>query len=88
MSNHLREIHHKDLIIRLPLQGPGYDMGYRVQFTIDIMKNSESKVFYDYKTAIFAPPIIPISTPYRAYDKYKVKKEVTIPGKGPKKERK
>ena len=58
-------------------------MGYRVQFTIDIMKNSEPKVFYDHKTAIFSPPIIPI---FRAYDEYEVKKEVTA--KRSKKERK
>jgi hypothetical protein len=35
---HLRHTHQKDLVTKLPLRGRGYNMDYRTDFAIDIMK--------------------------------------------------
>ena len=51
---HLREIHQEELVTDLPLEGKGFDMSYRVDFAIDIMK-LETPEFYDYNTARFGP---------------------------------
>jgi hypothetical protein len=55
MRVHLRDSHQKDLVIRLPLQGKGFDLNYRTQLAIDIMKQKTPQIFYDHRTAKFAP---------------------------------
>jgi len=55
MRIHLREIHQKELAKDLRLKGKGFDMSYRLDFEIDLMKHETSKEFYDHKTAEFGP---------------------------------
>jgi hypothetical protein len=55
MRVHLRDTHQKDLVTKLPLQGKGYDLNYRTQFAIDIMKQNEPQILYDHKTAKIVP---------------------------------
>ncbi|MFZ0512089.1 MAG: hypothetical protein WAM14_10825 [Candidatus Nitrosopolaris sp.] len=55
MKVHLRYIHQKDLVTKLPLLGRGYNMDYRTDFVIDIMKQKALRVLYDHRTASFDP---------------------------------
>jgi hypothetical protein len=53
MINHLRNIHQKDLVIRLNI-GKGFSLDYRAEFAINIMKQAKANVSYDHNNAKFA----------------------------------
>jgi hypothetical protein len=50
----LTDVHIKK-ITKLPLRGRGYNMDYRTDFVIDIMKQKALRVLYDHRTASFTP---------------------------------
>jgi hypothetical protein len=57
MRVHLRDIHQKDLVIRIPEEwlerGKRYDLEKRVKIMIEHMKQELPQVFYDHTTAEF-----------------------------------
>jgi hypothetical protein len=53
MKRHLRYIHKDKLLTNLPLKGKGFNMEYRVAYTIDIMKQRVPPEYYDHRTARF-----------------------------------
>jgi hypothetical protein len=55
MMIHLRYTHQVELLKELPLSGKGFNMPYRVDFVIDIMKQKTPREYYDHKTAKFVP---------------------------------
>ena len=55
MRTHLRYIHQVQLLKDLPLRGKGFNMEYRADFVIDIMKQKIPREYYNHKIAKFAP---------------------------------
>jgi hypothetical protein len=53
MKVHLRNTHRMELVTKLPLRGKGFDMTYRTDFVIDIIKRGTPPDFYDHRTAKF-----------------------------------
>ena len=53
MKRHLRYTHKDKLLTNLPLKGKGFNMEYRVAYTIDIMKQRVPPEYYDHRTARF-----------------------------------
>jgi len=53
MRIHLQNRHQKELVSKLPIQGKGYNVNYRRDIAIEIMKKIEPKEFYDHKSAKF-----------------------------------
>lgn len=53
---HLSDIHQKDLVIRLPLQGKGYNMEYRMAIAMNMIKERQKTqlILYDHNIATFA----------------------------------
>jgi hypothetical protein len=60
MRIHLRDIHQKDLAIRMPERwlerGKRYGLDERVRIMIDHMKQETPQLFYDHTTAEFTDP--------------------------------
>jgi len=60
MRVHLRDIHQKDLVIRMPLQwletGKRYGLDERARIMIDHMRQEIPQTIYDHTTAKFADP--------------------------------
>jgi hypothetical protein len=60
MRVHLRDIHQKDLVIRIPEQwlerGKRYNLDERAKILIDHMKQDVPQIFYDHTTAEFTVP--------------------------------
>ena len=56
MRFHLSDMHQKDLVIRLPLYGKGYNMEYRTAVAMNMIKERQKThpIIYDHKTANFA----------------------------------
>jgi hypothetical protein len=55
MMIHLRYTHQVELLKELPFSGKGFNMPYRVDFVIDIMKQKTPREYYDHNTAKFVP---------------------------------
>jgi hypothetical protein len=55
MKIHLRYTHQMELLKDLPLSGKGFNMEYRAEFIIEIMKQKTPREYYDHKIAKFAP---------------------------------
>ncbi|MDP9288966.1 MAG: hypothetical protein M3P08_12315 [Thermoproteota archaeon] len=55
MRTHMRYSHQVQLLKDLPLSGKGFNMEYRADFVIDIMKQKTPCEYYDHKSAKFAP---------------------------------
>ncbi|PWU79635.1 MAG: hypothetical protein DLM72_16475 [Candidatus Nitrosopolaris wilkensis] len=49
MKNHLLELHKGKLISALPVRGKGFDIDYRIEFAVDIMKRKKPIEFYDHR---------------------------------------
>jgi hypothetical protein len=56
MRIHLSDMHQKDLVIRLPPYGKGYNMEYRTACAMNMIKERQQtqQILYDHKTAKFA----------------------------------
>ena len=57
MKRHLRYTHKDELLTNLPLKGKGFNMEYRVAYTIDIMKQRVPPEYYDHRTARFTSEV-------------------------------
>jgi hypothetical protein len=55
MRIHLRYTHQVQLLKDIPLSSKGFNMEYRADFVIDIMKQKTPREYYDHKIAKFAP---------------------------------
>jgi len=67
MIIHLSDMHQKDLVIRLPLYGKGYNMEYRTACAMNMIKEKQKthQILYDHRIAKFASAFDPRSTiPY------------------------
>jgi hypothetical protein len=64
MRFHLSDTHQKDLVIRLPLNGKGYNMEYITAVAMNMIKEKQktSIILYDHRTARFASAFDPKST--------------------------
>jgi hypothetical protein len=65
MRFHLSDMHRKDLIIKLPLYGKGYNMEYRTAVAMNMIKETQmqqtQQILYDHRTAKFAPAFDPLT---------------------------
>lgn len=55
LENHLYEEHKEELVKNLPLRGKGFDIDYRIEFAIDMIKRKTPANLYDHRTAKFSP---------------------------------
>jgi hypothetical protein len=57
MKRHLRYTHKDKLLTNLPLEGKGFNMGYRAAYAIDIMKQRGPPEYYDHRIARFTSEV-------------------------------